>query len=79
MSGWRARAVDLDARKLEWAREFGATHTVNASDGDPVEAIKALTGAGTSLRGSLLIYDGLYGETRKITTKPRPDCPVCGH
>ncbi|HET7718578.1 MAG TPA: S-(hydroxymethyl)mycothiol dehydrogenase [Acidimicrobiales bacterium] len=37
-------AVDLDARKLEWAREFGATHTVNASEGDPVEAIKALTG-----------------------------------
>src|SRR5688572_3672524 len=37
-------AVDLDARKLEWAREFGATDTVNASDGDPVEAIKALTG-----------------------------------
>ena len=36
-------AVDLDARKLEWAREFGATDTVNASDGDPVEAVKALT------------------------------------
>jgi S-(hydroxymethyl)mycothiol dehydrogenase len=37
-------AVDLDARKLEWAREFGATDTVNASEGDPVEAIKSLTG-----------------------------------
>ena len=37
-------AVDLDARKLEWAREFGATDTVNASDGDPVEAVRALTG-----------------------------------
>jgi S-(hydroxymethyl)mycothiol dehydrogenase len=36
--------VDLDPRKLEWAREFGATHTVNPNDGDPVEAIKALTG-----------------------------------
>ena len=36
-------AVDLDARKLDWAREFGATDTVNASEGDPVEAIKALT------------------------------------
>jgi S-(hydroxymethyl)mycothiol dehydrogenase len=37
-------AVDIDPRKLEWAREFGATHTVNPSAGDPVAAIKALTG-----------------------------------
>ena len=37
-------AVDLDPRKLEWAKEFGATHTVNPRDGDPVAAIKALTG-----------------------------------
>jgi S-(hydroxymethyl)mycothiol dehydrogenase len=36
--------VDIDPRKLEWAREFGATDTVNPKDGDPVEAIKALTG-----------------------------------
>ena len=32
-------AVDLDPRKLEWAKEFGATHTVNA-----VAKIKELTG-----------------------------------
>ncbi len=37
-------AVDIDPRKLEWAREFGATHTVNPKDGDAVEAIKAITG-----------------------------------
>ncbi len=37
-------AVDLDDRKLAWAKEFGATHTVNASAGDPVEAVRALTG-----------------------------------
>ena len=36
-------AVDLDDRKLEWARGFGATHTVNAGAGDVVEAIRALT------------------------------------
>jgi S-(hydroxymethyl)mycothiol dehydrogenase len=36
-------AVDLDPRKLEWAKEFGATHTVNASQVDPVEAIRGLT------------------------------------
>ena len=37
-------AIDIDDRKLEWAREFGATHTVNASRLDPVEAITAATG-----------------------------------
>ncbi len=37
-------AVDLDAGKLAKASEFGATHTVNASEVDPVEAIQALTG-----------------------------------
>ena len=36
-------AVDLLDNKLEMGREFGATHTVNASDGDPVEAIKELS------------------------------------
>jgi S-(hydroxymethyl)mycothiol dehydrogenase len=37
-------AVDLDDRKLEWARTFGATHTVNSRETDAVEAIKGLTG-----------------------------------
>ncbi|MEU6782656.1 S-(hydroxymethyl)mycothiol dehydrogenase [Nonomuraea angiospora] len=37
-------AVDVDGRKLEWARGLGATHTVDAKDGDPVEAIRELTG-----------------------------------
>jgi S-(hydroxymethyl)mycothiol dehydrogenase len=35
--------VDLDPKKLELAREFGATHTVDASSTDPVEAIRELT------------------------------------
>jgi S-(hydroxymethyl)mycothiol dehydrogenase len=37
-------AVDLDAKKLELARQFGATHTVDASAGDPVAAIQEATG-----------------------------------
>ena len=36
-------AVDLDERKLTTARELGATHAVNASSQDVVEAIQALT------------------------------------
>jgi len=42
-----------------------------------VEAIKLITGAGAGLRSEMLIYDALYGESRKITLRPRPDCPVC--
>lgn len=36
-------AVDLDESKLEFARAFGATHTINASEVDPVEAVHQLT------------------------------------
>jgi len=37
-------AVDVDPKKLEWAKEFGATHTVNSREVDAVETIQALTG-----------------------------------
>ena len=37
-------AVDVSDQKLEWAKRFGATHTVDSRATDPVEAIRALTG-----------------------------------
>ena len=37
-------AVDIDDRKLAWAEGLGATHTVNSTERDPVEAVRALTG-----------------------------------
>ncbi|WP_295045510.1 molybdopterin-synthase adenylyltransferase MoeB [uncultured Paracoccus sp.] len=43
-----------------------------------LEAIKQLTGAGQGLRGRMLIFDGLYGDSRMIGTARNPDCPVCG-
>ncbi len=36
-------AVDTDNKKLNWAREFGATHTINAKELDPVKTIQDLT------------------------------------
>ena len=39
-------AVDLKDDKLEFAKEFGATHVVNASHTDPVEAIHEITSGG---------------------------------
>ena len=43
-----------------------------------VEAIKVIAGAGEPLLGRMMIYDALYADSRTITVKPRPDCPVCG-
>jgi S-(hydroxymethyl)mycothiol dehydrogenase len=37
-------AVDVDSRKLEWARGFGATDTVDAKDEDVVARLRELTG-----------------------------------
>ncbi|HEY1841140.1 MAG TPA: S-(hydroxymethyl)mycothiol dehydrogenase [Mycobacterium sp.] len=39
----RIIAIDTDNTKLDWARKFGATHTVNARDLDVVKTIQDLT------------------------------------
>jgi Zn-dependent alcohol dehydrogenase len=39
-------AVDLDDRKLQFAREFGATHGINASNTDAVDAIWEISSGG---------------------------------
>jgi S-(hydroxymethyl)mycothiol dehydrogenase len=36
-------AIDVDDRKLEWARGFGATHVINSRSQDIVEGVQALT------------------------------------
>lgn len=43
-----------------------------------LEAVKEITKAGEGLLGQLFMFDGLYGETRKITVKPRANCSICG-
>ena len=43
-----------------------------------VEAVKEIAQAGEGLRGRLVIYDALYGESRTIAVAQRQDCPVCG-
>ena len=42
-----------------------------------VEAIKEISGAGETLRGRMLIYDALYGDTRSIRLSKRADCLIC--
>jgi len=43
-----------------------------------LETIKLLTGAGDTLVGRLLIYEGLAGTARTVAVGADPDCPVCG-
>jgi molybdopterin/thiamine biosynthesis adenylyltransferase len=43
-----------------------------------LEAIKEITGAGTPLRGTLLLWDGLDADARRVRVTRRADCPVCG-
>jgi S-(hydroxymethyl)mycothiol dehydrogenase len=53
-------AVDIDDKKLEWARSFGATHTVNSRVQDAVEAIRQLTGG----FGADVVIDAVGGRRR---------------
>ena len=42
----RILAIDTLQSKLELAKKLGATHTINASNVDPVEMVKEITGGG---------------------------------
>jgi adenylyltransferase/sulfurtransferase len=44
-----------------------------------VEVIKVLTGAGETLSGSLLLFDALGNDWRKLRLRRDPDCPACGN
>ncbi|MCU0907243.1 MAG: HesA/MoeB/ThiF family protein [Rhodobacteraceae bacterium] len=43
-----------------------------------LEAVKHICAVGEPFRGRMLLFDGLWGETRTIRTAPRPGCSVCG-
>ncbi len=57
-------AVDVDPRKLEWARGLGATHTVDAGSEDPVERIKEICAG---------YYEGAEGADVVIEAVGRPE------
>ena len=44
-----------------------------------LEAVKYITGQGELLTGSMLIFNGLKMEWRKVKLPKRvPTCPICG-
>ncbi len=78
--------VDLDDRKLAWATEFGATHTVNAMATDPVEYIKSVTGGnGADVCIEAVGHPAVYKQafeardlagTVVLVGVPRPDMTI---
>jgi aryl-alcohol dehydrogenase len=69
--------VDVRAGRLELARELGATHVVDASRDDPVDAIRALTGAGVE---AALEATGVATVIRQAVDAlaPRGTCGIVG-
>lgn len=65
-------AVDLRPAKLVLAREFGATHTVDAGAGDPVAAILELSGGGVDYAFDAI---GVRQTTETINEVTRPGSP----
>lgn len=62
-------AVDIDDSKLAFARELGATATINSRDADAVERIKAMTSGGVhaaiETAGVEPAFDLAYNITRR--------------
>src|SRR4051794_7771375 len=79
-------AVDIDDRKLALAEKFGATHTVNSRDEDPVAFIQSVTGghgADVCIEaiGSPVVYRQAFeardlAGTLVLVGVPRPDMTV---
>ncbi|MBI4885204.1 MAG: S-(hydroxymethyl)mycothiol dehydrogenase [Actinobacteria bacterium] len=79
-------AVDIDDRKLAWAKEFGATHTCNSQKADPVAYIKSVTdGNGADVCIEAIGHPAVYRQafdardlagTVVLVGVPRPDMTI---
>ncbi len=82
----RIIAVDLEDKKLAWAKGLGATHTINSSVGDVVEGIRELTGGfgadvvidavGIPLTWKQAFYARDLAGTLVLVGVPHPDAKV---
>jgi molybdopterin/thiamine biosynthesis adenylyltransferase len=70
--------IPPDAETCERVGVVGALAGVMGSLA-ALETIKIFTGAGETLRGKLLIFDGLDMTSRIVKLTTDPACPVCGN
>jgi S-(hydroxymethyl)glutathione dehydrogenase/alcohol dehydrogenase len=76
VSASRIIAVDLLDNKLEYARQFGATDTVNAKTGDPVEQVRELTGGGVDYAFEVIGNGTTVEQTIQMTRTGGTACIV---
>lgn len=75
--GLQVCAVDLDDGKLAHAQRLGADAVVNASEGDPAEAVKAVTNGGA--HGVLITAPSLGAFRQAVAmTRKRGTCVLVG-
>ena len=59
-------AVDIAADKLARAAELGATHTLNSLDGDPVAAVREVTGTGVDVAFEALGHPATFTQASQM-------------
>jgi alcohol dehydrogenase, propanol-preferring len=81
IAGARVVAVDLHDEKLQLARELGATHLVNGSTEDPIQAIRNLGGADVAiaLAAAPRPFEQAYGSLRRGGTLVFVALPADNH
>ena len=76
-------AIDVNPDKLAFAKELGATHTVNGRDADAVEQTRAATGGGADFAfdfaGSVQALETAYRITRRGGTTVSAGLPNPKH
>ena len=71
-------AVDINSDRLEVAKKFGATHTINSSKVDPVAAILDITGEGAEYTLECVGNPKVLRQAVDCLPRGGPRCGVCG-
>lgn len=71
-------AVDINPDRLEMAKQFGATHTINSSKVDPVAAIMEITGEGADYTLECVGNPKVLRQAVDSLPRGGPRCGVCG-
>jgi aryl-alcohol dehydrogenase len=71
-------AVDINSDRLEMAKKFGATHTINSGKVDPVAAIQDITGEGADYTLECVGNPKVLRQAVDSLPRGGPRCGVCG-
>jgi aryl-alcohol dehydrogenase len=71
-------AVDINSDRLEMAKKFGATHTINSGKVDPVAAIQDITGEGADFTLECVGNPKVLRQAVDSLLRGGPRCGVCG-